>query len=176
MLVCFFDTGRIIWKEFIQPGQTINVNFYCDIMRQLTEDVAEAATDKWRTNNWLLHLDNAPTHTALALQQFLCPKTWRSCAPPPPFSPHLARDFFLFSDIKIKLKEWRFNTVGSTFRLNCRRCQRRFTKGFPGQFPIIVYAPKGTVALRTLCLFDTFQALFVNTYKASDLADSCTQI
>jgi len=49
-------------------------SIYSDILRQLREDVAEAATDKWCTNDWLLHLDNVPVHTTVAVQQFLASK------------------------------------------------------------------------------------------------------
>jgi hypothetical protein len=67
ILICFFVIDRIICKESIPPSQTVNAKFYCDILRW-------KQPDKWRTNNWVLHHDKAPAHTALAVQQFLASK------------------------------------------------------------------------------------------------------
>jgi transposase len=66
---------------------------------------------KWRTNNWVLHHDNAPAHTALAVQHFLASKNMTVISHPH-YSPDLAPcDFFLFPKMKIKLKGRRFDTV-----------------------------------------------------------------
>jgi transposase len=68
------------------------------------------AARKWCANNWVLHHENAPAHTALAVQQFLASKNMTVF--PTPYSPDLAPyDFFLFSKMKIKLKGRRFDTA-----------------------------------------------------------------
>ena len=111
MLICFFDIDGIIHKEFVPPGQTVNAKFYCDILRRLREDMRRKRPGKWRTNNWVLHRDNAPAHTALAGQHFLASKDM-TVVPHPPYSPDFAPcDFFLFPKMKIKLKGRRFDTV-----------------------------------------------------------------
>jgi hypothetical protein len=74
MLICFFDIDGIIHKEFVPPGQTVNAKFYCDVLRRLREDMRQKRPGKWRKNNWVLHHDNAPAHTALAVQHFLASK------------------------------------------------------------------------------------------------------
>jgi transposase len=64
-----------------------------------------------RFKNGLLHHDNAPAHTALAMQHFLASKNMTVVCHPP-YSPDLAPyDFFLFPKMKIKLKGRRFDTV-----------------------------------------------------------------
>jgi hypothetical protein len=50
MLICLFDTGRIIHKVFIPPGQIMNEKFYCDVLRQLKKDMRRKWPDKWRKN------------------------------------------------------------------------------------------------------------------------------
>jgi hypothetical protein len=67
MLICFFDIDGIIHKEFVPPGQTVNGKFYCNVLRRLREDRRRKRPSKWRTNNWVLHHNNAPTHTALGV-------------------------------------------------------------------------------------------------------------
>jgi transposase len=77
---------------------------YCDVLRQ-------KRPGKWRTNNWVPHHDNAPAHTALAVQQFLASKHM-TVGPHPPYAPDLAPcDFFLYPKMKIKLNARRFDTV-----------------------------------------------------------------
>jgi hypothetical protein len=111
MLICFFDIDGIIDKEFVPQGQTVNAKFYCDVLRRLREDMRRKQPGKWRTNNWILHHDNAPTYTALAVQHFLAPKTL-TVIPHPPYLRDLAPcDFFLFPKMNIKLKRRRFDTV-----------------------------------------------------------------
>jgi transposase len=59
----------------------------------------------WREQTWLLHHDNAPSHNSILTQPFLA-KNKIAVIPDPPYSPDLAPcDFFLFSKIKLKLKE-----------------------------------------------------------------------
>jgi hypothetical protein len=100
----FFDTEGIVHKEFVPPGQTVNGNFYCDVLRRLREIVLCKRPVKWRNNSWALHHDNAPSHTSLLVLQFFT-STKKTVIPHPPYSPDLAPcDFFLFPKIKLKLK------------------------------------------------------------------------
>ncbi|PNF21909.1 hypothetical protein B7P43_G03600 [Cryptotermes secundus] len=67
--------------------------------------------EKWRTNDWVLHHDNARPHTAYSVQEILA-KNKMAVVPHPPYSPDLAPcDFFLFPKMKIKLKGLRFDTA-----------------------------------------------------------------
>jgi hypothetical protein len=111
LLICFFDIDGITLKEFVPPGHTVNMKFYCDTLRRVREDMRRKRPGKWCTNNWVLHHNNAPAHTALAVQHFLASKNM-TVVPHPPYSPDLAPcDFFLFPKMKIKLKWLRFDTV-----------------------------------------------------------------
>jgi hypothetical protein len=55
----------IVHKEFVPPGQTIIAKVYCDILRRKREYMRWKRPEKWHMNNWVLHLDNVPVHTAL---------------------------------------------------------------------------------------------------------------
>jgi hypothetical protein len=74
MLIFFFDIQGIVHEEFVPPGQTVNGKFYCEVLKQLKEGIRRKRPDKWKNNNWLLHHDNAPVHSALVVQQFLTSK------------------------------------------------------------------------------------------------------
>jgi len=111
MIVTFFDIKGTVHKEFAPTGQTVNSGFYCEVLRRLREKVRRHRPQLWRELTWLLHHDNAPSHTAVLIHQFLV-KNKVAVIPHPLYSPDLAPcDFFLFPKMKLKLKGRRFNTT-----------------------------------------------------------------
>jgi transposase len=80
-------------------------------MRRLREGMRRKRPALWASNDWLIHHDNAPAHTALSVQLFLATNNL-AVVPQPPYSPHLAPcNFFLFPKIKMTLKRRRFDDV-----------------------------------------------------------------
>jgi hypothetical protein len=99
-----FDTEGMVPKEIVPPGRMVNGKFYCDVLRQLRENIWCKLPDKWHNNSWALHCDNAPAHASLAVRQFLA-STNMTVIPHPPYLQDLAIcDFFLFPKMKFKLK------------------------------------------------------------------------
>ena len=99
---CFF---RQPWHcaQIICTSRTDNHAFYKDVL----ERVQRVRTDN--ADDWVLHHDNAPAHTALSIREFLAKKNI-PVLPHPPNSPDLAPcDFYLFS--KLKLKCYHFGTM-----------------------------------------------------------------
>jgi len=84
MLIVFSDIQGIVHKEFVPPGQTVNCKFYCEVLKQLREGIRRKCPETWKNNNWLLHHDNAPTHTSIIVRQFLTSKNI-TVIPHPPF-------------------------------------------------------------------------------------------
>jgi len=112
MLIVFFDMRGIVHHEFAPEGQTVNAEFYCNVLRRMREDIRRKRTELWREGNWLLRDDNAPSHRALVTREFLAHNSIITL-PHPPYSPDLApSDFFLFPKMKLQLRvaaltEWR---------------------------------------------------------------------
>jgi len=112
MLIVLFDIRRIVHHEFAPQGQTVNAGFYCSVLRNLREDIRQKRPELWRAGNWLLHDDNAPSHRALIMREFLAHNSIIAL-PQPPYSPDLAPyDFFLFPKMKLQLKGRRFDSGG----------------------------------------------------------------
>ena len=88
MLICFMDSTRIIHKEFVLPGQTVNQHFYREVLERLRKRVARVRPDI--KEKWMLHHDNAPCHTALSITEFLAKRSI-PVVPQPPYSPDLSR-------------------------------------------------------------------------------------
>ena len=109
----FSDIQGIVHKEFVPPGQTVNGKFYCEVLKRLRDGIRRKRPDKWKKNNWFLHLDNAPSHTSFVVRQFLTSK-YITVIPHPhrPYSPDRPHcNFFLFPKMKLRLKGRRFDTT-----------------------------------------------------------------
>jgi len=108
---CFFDARGIMHQEFVPPGQTVNREFYLDVLMRLRENVRRKRPELWRSGDWFLHHDNGPAHTDLSVTWYLASLGW-TIIPHPPYSPDLAPcDFFLFPTMKKTLKGKRFATM-----------------------------------------------------------------
>jgi len=106
----FFDSKGIVHKEFDPSGQTLTGKFYCDVLRQLRENIRRKHPDKWRNISWALHHHNAPAHVLLVVQQFLASMT--TVIPHPPYSSVLTTcAFLLFPKIKHKIKGSHFDST-----------------------------------------------------------------
>jgi hypothetical protein len=75
MLITFFNIKGIVHKQFILANQTVNCAYYCDISRRLRLNVRRLHPELWRQMNWLLHHDNAPSHTSSFTREFLTKST-----------------------------------------------------------------------------------------------------
>jgi len=96
MLIAFFDIDGLLHHVFVPTGQTVNKEFYKTVLQCFREAVGRHRPEKWRSDNWILHHDNAPAHRAVAKNEFLTKNNIPS-PPQPPYSPVLAPcDFFLF--------------------------------------------------------------------------------
>ncbi|GFV02863.1 uncharacterized protein TNCV_3609921 [Trichonephila clavipes] len=91
-------------------GQTAYKQYYIEILTVLQEKVRKKARVVG-SDGWLLHQDNAPTHTALSVKQFLTSKNIAVMGYLP-YSPDLAScDSFLCSTVKSCLKDSPFSSV-----------------------------------------------------------------
>jgi len=71
MLISFFDIDELVRHEFIPTGQTVNKEFYKTVLHRLRDAVRRRRPEKWRSDNWILHHENAPAHRAVTSNEFL---------------------------------------------------------------------------------------------------------
>ncbi|UYV73896.1 hypothetical protein LAZ67_11001326 [Cordylochernes scorpioides] len=110
MIIVFFDIRGIAHCKFVPQGQTVNSAFYLEVLRRLKRRIARVRTDIKDTVK--LHHDNATSHTAFIITNFLA-RSNTSVIPHPPYSPDLAPcDFFLFPRLKRDMKGKHWETVG----------------------------------------------------------------
>ncbi|GFW74558.1 mariner Mos1 transposase [Trichonephila clavipes] len=118
MIIVFFDIRGIVHCEFVLQGQTVNSAFYLEVLRRLKRRIARVKADIKDTVK--LHHDNATSHTAFIITNFLA----RSNTPVIPYSPDLAPcDFFLFPRLKREMKGKHWDTM--------ENIQHQVTRGIP---------------------------------------------
>jgi hypothetical protein len=111
MLLAFFYSEGIVHHEYASNGQTVNKEFYMEVLQRLRESVHRKRPEKWWDGESILHHDSVPAHTSHLVQQFLA-KHGTAQLQQPPYSLDLAPcDFFLFPRLKKVLKEHRFEVM-----------------------------------------------------------------
>ena len=71
MLSCFFGIKGLVHFEFLPQRQTVNQQFYREVLKRLRDAVRRKRPELWRSGQWLLHHENAPAHTTLSVRRFL---------------------------------------------------------------------------------------------------------
>ena len=124
MLIVFFDMGGIVHYEYVPQGQTVNQQFYLQVLNRLRLAVSRKRPQKLAAEAWVLHHDNAPAHTAHSTQVFLASHGIQQ----PPYSPDMAPcDFWLFPQLKRVLKGTRFEDI-DTIKQNATSTLNTITK------------------------------------------------
>jgi histone-lysine N-methyltransferase SETMAR len=85
----FFDANGIVHSEFVPNGQTVNQEFYLQVLKSLRDAVRRKHPELWQSGEWWLFHNNAPAHKALSVKQFLTKKSMTLLLHPPN-SPDLA--------------------------------------------------------------------------------------
>ncbi|GBN03939.1 hypothetical protein AVEN_215441-1 [Araneus ventricosus] len=108
MVEIFFNYDSVIQYEFIPEGQTVNKEFYLEILKRLRDVVRRKRPEKWATNDWFLLHYNAPPDRALMVKKYLARHSVITLEHPP-YSHDLApSDFYVFPRLKMKLEGHRF--------------------------------------------------------------------
>lgn len=110
-MLIFFNWQGVMYKEFVPEGQTLNSEFYREVMVRLLKRLWCVRLDKAELFNWFLLYSNAPSHNTSFVKLFL---TKRSVTVlyHPPYSPGLSpADYFLFFKVKSNLKGHHFDTI-----------------------------------------------------------------
>ncbi len=107
--LAFFHVQGIVHID-LPRGCTINAVFYVEVLKRLHETVRWKRQEMWKSG-WLLHHDNAPSHTSLLVQEFMTGKNIIAVLHAH-YSPDLVPcDFWLFPKVRMTLKGNYFNTV-----------------------------------------------------------------
>ena len=71
MLVIFFDSQGVIHKELVLEGGSVNAVYYKGVMERLLNRIRPVRPGMCESGDWFLLHDNAPSHNATIVKQFL---------------------------------------------------------------------------------------------------------
>lgn len=109
MATVFWDVEGILMIDYLPKNTTMNADYYANLLDQLREQIKEKRRGKLSKGVLILQ-DNAPVHTALTARSALSKNGFTEINHPP-YSPDLAPcDYFLFKDLKKKLRGRKFST------------------------------------------------------------------
>ena len=103
MVISFFDIHGMVYQHVVPAHTTVTGAYYRDVLKILQGHIRRKRPHLHETS-WMLHHDNARPHIANVVAEYLA-KINVKCVPHPPYSPDLAPgDFFLFPNLKKKLR------------------------------------------------------------------------
>ena len=101
----------IIHKEFVPEGEIINAVYYKGVMERLLNRIRRVRLGMCESGDWFLLQDNALSHNATIVKQFLAQQKV-TVLDHSPYSPDLApADYFLFPKVKSHLKRPLFDSI-----------------------------------------------------------------
>ena len=107
----FFDSTGMIYMHWVSTGQTVNKEYYVDVLREFRKRFLGKRPALFKSSQWHFHLDNALVNNSILVIDYLT-KMGIKTVPQPPYSPDLAPcDFWLFPKLKENLRGCRYETI-----------------------------------------------------------------
>jgi len=101
----------VIHKEFVPEGETISAVYYKGVMEKLLNRIRRVRPGMCENGDWFLLYDNALSHNATIVKQFLAQRNV-TVLDHSPYSPDFApTDYFLFRKVKSHLKGGLFDSI-----------------------------------------------------------------
>ena len=110
MAIIFCDTYGVVLNHFVPPKTTVTGNYYATLLRTELMAAIRRKRPHLRRSGFILHHDNAPSHSSHVVMDTL-EKLDVELLPHPPYSPDLAIcDFWLFPTLKNSLRGTKFES------------------------------------------------------------------
>ena len=111
LMIPFFDSTGMIYMHWVPTGQTVNKEYYVEVLREFRKRFRRKRPALFKSGQWHFHQDNAPVNNSIVLRDYLT-KMGIKTVPQPPYSQDLAPcDFCLFPKLKEKLRGCRYETI-----------------------------------------------------------------
>ena len=100
LMIPFFDSTSMIYMHWVPTGQTVNKEYYVEVLREFRKRFPGKRPVLFKLAQWHFHQDNAPVHNSVLVIEYLT-KMGIKTLPHPSFSPDLALcDFWLFHKLR----------------------------------------------------------------------------
>ena len=103
----FFDSTGMIYMHWVPTGQTVNKEYYVEVLREFRKRLRRKRPAIFKSGPWHFHQDNAPVHNSILVTDYVT-KIGINIVPHPSYSPDVSScDFCLFP----KLRGCRYETI-----------------------------------------------------------------
>ena len=111
LMIPFFDCTGMIYMHRVPTGQTVNKEYYVEVLREFRKRFCRKRPALFKSGQWDFQQDNTPVHNSILVTEYLT-KMGIKTVPHRPYSPDLAPcDFCLFPKFKEKLRGCRCETI-----------------------------------------------------------------
>ena len=111
LMIPFFDSTGKIYMHWVPSGQTVNKEYYVEVLREFMKRFHQKRSALYKSGQWHFHEDNAPVHNSIIVTDYLT-KMGIKTVPHPPYSPDVAPcDLCLFPKLKEKLRGCCYVTI-----------------------------------------------------------------
>ena len=104
----------VIHKEFVPEGETINAVYYKGVMERLLNRTRRVRLGMCEYGDWFLLHNNAPSHNATIVKQFLAQRIVTVLDHPPNSLDLAPAGYFLFRKVNFHLKGLLFDSISDT--------------------------------------------------------------
>ena len=96
LMIPFFDSTAMMYMHCVPTGQTVNKEYYVEILREFRKRFSRKRLALFKSGQWHFHQNNTPFHNSILVTDYLS-KLGTKTVPQPPYCPDLAPcDFWLF--------------------------------------------------------------------------------
>ena len=100
LMIPFFDSTGIIYMNWVPTGQTVNKEYYVEVLREFRKRFRRKRPALFKSGLGNFHQDNAPVHNSILVTDYLS-KMGIKTVPHRPYSSDLAPcDFCLFPKLR----------------------------------------------------------------------------
>ena len=146
LIIPFFDSTGMIYMHWVPTGQTVNKEYYIEVLREFRKRFCQKRPALFKSAHWHFHQDNAPVHNSILVTDYLT-KMGIKTVPHRPYSPDLAPcDLRLF----LKLRGCRYETIEIKEAVTSMGPSRRCWNGTTSAFQPEEITSKGT---RVSCMY-----------------------
>ena len=111
MIPFFFDSTGMIYMYWVPTGQTVNKEYYVEVLREFRKRLLGKRPALFKSGQWHFHQDNALVHNSILVTDYLT-KMGMKTVPLLLYNPDLVPcDFWLFPKLKEKLRGCRYETI-----------------------------------------------------------------
>ena len=83
LMIPFFDSTGIIYMHWVPTGQTVNKEYYVEVLRKFRKRFRWNRPALFKSGQWHFHQDNAPVHNSILVTDYLS-KMGTKTVPHPP--------------------------------------------------------------------------------------------